>query len=111
MRNASRNQWHVYRLRHAGETGIQASCATVLSAFVAGIRNVALRIGGAALRAEVERTVGQTGSPISTAESHEERRPGSVQIQSPRLFLSHRFFVALLGVLPGSIAKLSFRRL
>jgi hypothetical protein len=32
-------------------------------------------------------------------------------VLSPRLFFSHRCFVALFGVLPGSIAKLSSRRL
>ena len=37
------------------------------------------------------------------------RFSASVQIQSPRLFFSHRCFVALFGVLPGSIPKLSFR--
>ena len=34
-----------------------------------------------------------------------------VQIRSPRLFFSHRCFVALFGVLPDSIAKFSFRYL
>jgi hypothetical protein len=32
-------------------------------------------------------------------------------VLSSRLFFSHRYFVALFGVLPGSIAKLSFRYL
>jgi predicted amidohydrolase len=38
-------------------------------------------------------------------------RKSSNGVQSPRLFFSHRCFVALFGVLPGSIAKLSFRYL
>jgi hypothetical protein len=38
-------------------------------------------------------------------------RKSSNRVLSPRLFFSHRCFVALFGVLPGSIAKLSFRYL